>query len=72
MSKSILVVDDTRSMRKMVTAVLQAAGYSVEAQADNARQTTDDVLRVLNGDPPTALVNRQVLPRARMTLSARV
>src|SRR6478752_3176264 len=31
MSKSILVVDDTRSMRKMVTAVLQAAGYSAEA-----------------------------------------
>ena len=36
MSKSILVVDDTRSMRKMVTAVLQAAGYSVEEAGDGA------------------------------------
>jgi two-component system chemotaxis response regulator CheY len=36
MSKSILIVDDTRSMRAMVTAVLQGAGYSVEAAADGA------------------------------------
>jgi two-component system chemotaxis response regulator CheY len=34
MSKSILVVDDTRSMRKMVAAVLAAAGYSVEEAGD--------------------------------------
>ena len=29
MGKSILVVDDTRSMRKMVAAVLEGAGYEV-------------------------------------------
>jgi two-component system, chemotaxis family, chemotaxis protein CheY len=34
MNKSILVVDDTRSMRKMVTAVLQNAGYSVQEAGD--------------------------------------
>jgi two-component system, chemotaxis family, chemotaxis protein CheY len=34
MGKSILVVDDTRSMRKMVTAVLQTAGYSVHEAGD--------------------------------------
>jgi two-component system, chemotaxis family, chemotaxis protein CheY len=34
MSKSILVVDDTRSMRKMVAAVLAAAGYRVEEAGD--------------------------------------
>ncbi|HKB55739.1 MAG TPA: response regulator [Ramlibacter sp.] len=34
MTKSILVVDDTRSMRKMVSAVLQTAGYSVEEAGD--------------------------------------
>jgi two-component system chemotaxis response regulator CheY len=36
MSKSILVVDDTRSMRKMVATVLQGAGYVVEEAADGA------------------------------------
>jgi len=36
MSKSILVVDDTRSMRKMVATVLQGAGYTVEEAADGA------------------------------------
>jgi len=36
MSHSILVVDDTRSMRKMVATVLQAAGYQVEEAADGA------------------------------------
>ena len=34
MSKSILVVDDTRSMRKMVAAVLQGAGYEVAEAGD--------------------------------------
>ena len=33
-TKSILVVDDTRSMRKMVAAVLQTAGYQVEEAGD--------------------------------------
>ncbi|HYF40996.1 MAG TPA: response regulator [Ramlibacter sp.] len=32
--KSILVVDDTRSMRKMVAGVLQAAGYEVSEAGD--------------------------------------
>ena len=36
MSKSILVVDDTRSMRKMVVTVLQAAGYEVAEAGDGA------------------------------------
>lgn len=34
MSKSILVVDDTRSMRKMVAAVLAGAGYDVSEAGD--------------------------------------
>jgi two-component system chemotaxis response regulator CheY len=34
--KSILVVDDTRSMRKMVAAVLLGAGFSVEEAGDGA------------------------------------
>ena len=34
MSKSILVVDDTRSMRAMVAAVLQGAGYEVAEAGD--------------------------------------
>lgn len=33
-SRSILVVDDTRSMRKMVTAVLAGAGYEVAEAGD--------------------------------------
>jgi two-component system, chemotaxis family, chemotaxis protein CheY len=34
MGKSILVVDDTRSMRKMVAAVLEQAGYEVAEAGD--------------------------------------
>jgi len=34
MPKSILVVDDTRSMRKMVAAVLAGAGYEVAEAGD--------------------------------------
>ncbi len=34
MNKSILVVDDTRSMRKMVSAVLAGAGYDVAEAGD--------------------------------------
>lgn len=34
MGKSILVVDDTRSMRKMVAAVLKGAGYEVAEAGD--------------------------------------
>lgn len=47
------------------------AGYSVEAGADNLRQTTDEVLRVLGGEPPRALVNPTVLPHARLRLPVR-
>ena len=34
MTKSILVVDDTRSMRKMVAGVLMGAGYEVAEAGD--------------------------------------
>ena len=44
MGKSILVVDDTRSMRKMVVAVLQGAGYEVEEAGDG------DVIRKVVND----------------------
>jgi two-component system chemotaxis response regulator CheY len=40
MSKTILVVDDTRSMRKMVTAILSGAGYQVSEAADGAEALT--------------------------------
>lgn len=48
MSKSILVVDDTRSMRKMVMTVLQAAGYSVEEAADGAEALEKAQTRVFD------------------------
>jgi D-3-phosphoglycerate dehydrogenase len=47
------------------------AGYSLDAQADNAAQTTDEVLRVLGGEPPRALVNREVLASARLRMPVR-
>ena len=40
MNKSILVVDDTRSMRKMVAAVLAGAGYEV-AEAEDGVQALE-------------------------------
>ena len=48
MSKSILVVDDTRSMRKMVMTVLQAAGYSVEEAGDGAEALEKAQTRVFD------------------------
>jgi len=36
-AKTILVVDDTRSMRMMVANVLSAAGYQVSEAADGAQ-----------------------------------
>lgn len=48
------------------------AGYSVDAQADNLSQTTDEVLRVLAGAWPRALVNPEVKPNARMPVSTSV
>ncbi len=43
------------------------AGYSVEAMADNRRQTVDQVLRVLRGEWPTVCVNPEVRASARLT-----
>ena len=48
MSKSILVVDDTRSMRKMVATVLQSAGYSVEEAGDGAEALEKAKTRVFD------------------------
>jgi two-component system, chemotaxis family, chemotaxis protein CheY len=48
MSHSILVVDDTRSMRKMVCAALQAAGYSVEEAGDGAEALEKAKARVFD------------------------
>jgi two-component system, chemotaxis family, chemotaxis protein CheY len=48
MSKSILVVDDTRSMRKMVAAVLEGAGYSVEEAEDGVEALDKAKIRVFD------------------------
>jgi two-component system, chemotaxis family, chemotaxis protein CheY len=48
MSHSILVVDDTRSMRKMVATVLQGAGYRVEEAGDGAEALEKAKLRVFD------------------------
>ena len=45
---SILVVDDTRSMRKMVATVLQAAGYEVEEAADGTEALEKAKARVFD------------------------
>ncbi len=47
MCKSILVVDETRSMREMVATVLQAAGYAVEEAGDGAEALDKAKGRVL-------------------------
>ena len=41
------------------------AGYSLDSLAQNRRETIDEVLRVLAGEWPTALVNPAVKARAR-------
>jgi D-3-phosphoglycerate dehydrogenase len=41
------------------------AGYSEDSLADNRRETIDEVVRVLKGDWPTALVNPAVKGRVR-------
>jgi two-component system, chemotaxis family, chemotaxis protein CheY len=46
--KSILVVDDTKSMRKMVVAVLQGAGYIVEEAADGVEALEKAKVRVFD------------------------
>jgi two-component system chemotaxis response regulator CheY len=45
---SILVVDDTRSMRKMVAAVLQEAGYQVEEAGDGVEALEKAKARVFD------------------------
>jgi two-component system chemotaxis response regulator CheY len=47
-SHSILVVDDTKSMRKMVAASLQAAGYTVEEAGDGAEALEKAKARVFD------------------------
>ena len=42
------------------------AGYSVDSLAQNRRETIEEVVRVLGGEWPTALVNREVKARARV------
>jgi two-component system, chemotaxis family, chemotaxis protein CheY len=58
MSKSILVVDDTRSMRKMVAAVLAGAGYSVEEAGDGV-----EALALAQGRVFDLVVTDQNMPR---------
>ncbi len=47
------------------------AGYSLDSLAQNRRETVDEVLRVLGGEWPTALVNPEVKARARGRAPAR-
>jgi CheY-like chemotaxis protein len=49
MSKAILVVDDTRSMRAMVAAVLQGAGYEVAEAGDGVEALELARQRVFDG-----------------------
>jgi two-component system chemotaxis response regulator CheY len=58
MGKSILVVDDTRSMRKMVVAVLQKAGYVVEEAGDG-----DEALERAKARVFDLVVTDQNMPR---------
>ena len=47
------------------------AGYSIDANADNRRQTTDEVARVLGGVWPNAFVNPEVKANARLKTPGR-
>jgi two-component system, chemotaxis family, chemotaxis protein CheY len=58
MAKSILVVDDTLSMRKMVADVLMAAGYEVEEAADGV-----EALEMARGRVFDMVVTDQNMPR---------
>jgi D-3-phosphoglycerate dehydrogenase len=46
------------------------AGHSRDSIADNRRATVDEVIRVLGGEAPTALLNPDVRGRARLKLGA--
>jgi two-component system, chemotaxis family, chemotaxis protein CheY len=58
MTKSILVVDDTLSMRKMVAAVLRPAGYDVEEAGDGV-----EALKLANARVFDLVVTDQNMPR---------
>jgi two-component system, chemotaxis family, chemotaxis protein CheY len=58
MTKSILVVDDTLSMRKMVAAVLRPAGYDVEEAGDGV-----EALELANARVFDLVVTDQNMPR---------
>jgi two-component system chemotaxis response regulator CheY len=58
MGKSILVVDDTRSMRKMVAAVLAGAGYDVAEAGDGV-----EALELAKGQRFDLVVTDHNMPR---------
>jgi two-component system chemotaxis response regulator CheY len=58
MGKSILVVDDTRSMRKMVAAVLAGAGYVVAEAGDGV-----EALELAKGQRFDLVVTDHNMPR---------
>ena len=58
MNKSILVVDDTRSMRKMVSAVLAGAGYEVAEAGDGV-----EALELARGRQFDLVVTDHNMPR---------
>jgi two-component system chemotaxis response regulator CheY len=58
MGKSILVVDDTRSMRKMVAAVLAGAGYDVAEAGDGL-----EALELAKGQRFDLVVTDHNMPR---------
>jgi two-component system chemotaxis response regulator CheY len=58
MGKSILVVDDTRSMRKMVAAVLAGAGYEVAEAGDGV-----EALELAKGQRFDLVVTDHNMPR---------
>lgn len=47
------------------------AGYGVDSLADNRRQSVDEVVRVLGGEWPAALLNPEVKPTARSRAAPR-
>ena len=58
MGKSILVVDDTRSMRKMMAAVLAGAGYDVAEAGDGV-----EALELAKGQRFDLVVTDHNMPR---------
>jgi D-3-phosphoglycerate dehydrogenase len=57
--------DDPLLRLSNVLLTPHTAGYGRDSTADNRRQTIDEVVRVLSGEPPTALINPEVRGRAR-------